>query len=448
MAKDNDNNKDIYYNEFFEGYPKLSQADLKTWIEENKRKSRKTFVEHPSVRNLTVRDIVGELEWRDRAKFYFLPFLVNCYRFTRQHRLPHFAIPVSPTCMFYRDRLHLRNFMDTVHQAFFRALEMCLPKGESIMLLVEKRFHVDDPIDGGTQQLYNMMWDVDLSAIVDDVRVYEPQKVILPKRTGNVSSRLPVQEDEHIVHQSDTYWNWPDLNPGAPKDTGVDLCRRTLWLMDDLHFLGKKYDLIGQEEYPEIQEEYPEIIDLSKYPEEKWGIYRKTARTFCFKVFAPKDIEDEDQEIISSDSDLEPDDDDMELDSTELEMLDSTLDFEKDDEDMNKILAFFANIPKVTGLVQGMLDMVGVLTRILPLVIDKIDDPKLKDALARTNGILGKGLEIVLKICSFLGIKVQKKPNPAVGWMVKNRFKKNKPDFLDFEISELNKTLDELEKVD
>lgn len=128
-----------------------------------------------------------------------------------------------------------------------------------------------------------------------------------------------------------------------PQD-GIDLCRRTCWLMDDLHFLGKRYDFIGQEEYPEI-------IDLSKYPEEKWDIYRKTARTFCFKVFRPKDIDEEDEEIISSDSDLEPDDDDMEIDSTQLGMLDSTLDFEKDDEDMNKILAFFANMPKVTGLV-------------------------------------------------------------------------------------------------
>ena len=140
------NNKmaDVYYNEFFEGYPKLSKADLKTWIEEKRRK-KKVFAEHPTVNNLTRRDI-----WQDRAKFYFLPFLINCYRFTRQHRLPHFAIPVSPTCMFYRDRIHLRNFMDTVHEAFFRCLEMCLPKGERIMLLVEKRFHVENPVDGGT----------------------------------------------------------------------------------------------------------------------------------------------------------------------------------------------------------------------------------------------------------------------------------------------------------
>ena len=141
---------EVYYNEFFEGHPNLPKEELKAWIEENRRRNRKTFVEYPSVKTLTVKDMVGEKEWRDRAKFYFLPFLVNCYRFTRQHRLPHFAIPVSPTCMFYRDRLHLRNFMDTVHQTFFKALDLCIPKGEDIMLMVEKRFHVLNPVDGGT----------------------------------------------------------------------------------------------------------------------------------------------------------------------------------------------------------------------------------------------------------------------------------------------------------
>lgn len=139
-----DTNKEIYYNEFFEGVPKLSGKDLKTWIAEEKRK-KKTFAERPCVNNLTRRDI-----WEDRAKFYFLPFLMNCYKFTRQHELPHFALMCSPTFVFYRDRLHLRNWMDTVHRAFFRALDMCIPKGENIMLLVEKRFHVDNPIDGGT----------------------------------------------------------------------------------------------------------------------------------------------------------------------------------------------------------------------------------------------------------------------------------------------------------
>lgn len=135
---------DTYYNEFFEGYPKLSKDDLKIWLKENNRR-KKVFAEHPTVNNLTRRDI-----WQDRAKFYFLPFFINCYKFTRQNQLPHFAIPVSPTCMFYRDRLHLRNFMDTVWSAFFACLDMCVPKSEPIMLLVEKRFHIEHPIDGGT----------------------------------------------------------------------------------------------------------------------------------------------------------------------------------------------------------------------------------------------------------------------------------------------------------
>lgn len=133
-----------YYNEFFEGLPKFSDADLNTYLAEEERK-KKTFAEDPKLCNLTRYDI-----WQDRAKFYFLPFLINCYKFTRQHELPHFTIPVSPTCMFYRDRLHLRNFMDTIHQTFFSAMDMCIPKGEEIMLLVEKRFHVTDPVDGGT----------------------------------------------------------------------------------------------------------------------------------------------------------------------------------------------------------------------------------------------------------------------------------------------------------
>lgn len=136
---------DIYYNEFFEGCPRLSKEDMKIWQAENNRK-KKTFAEHPTVNNLTRRDMM-----EDRAKFYFLPFMINCYRFTRQHKLPYFAIPVSPTCMFYRDRLHLRNWMDTIHQYFFKCLDMCLKKGERIMLLVEKRFHIENPIDGGTQ---------------------------------------------------------------------------------------------------------------------------------------------------------------------------------------------------------------------------------------------------------------------------------------------------------
>ena len=82
--------------------------------------------------------------------------------------------------MFYRDRLHLRNFMDTIHQTFFRALDMCIPKGENIMLMVEKRFHVVNPVDGGTQQLYNMLWDYDLFPT--------PHDVILPPRKIDSSS--------------------------------------------------------------------------------------------------------------------------------------------------------------------------------------------------------------------------------------------------------------------
>lgn len=148
--------QETYYNEFFEGYPKLPKDELRAYLEEERKKQR-PFVEHPTVGSLTKWDI-----WQERAKFYFLPFLIECYRFTRQNRLPHFAIMCSPTYLFYRDRLHLRNFMDSIHQVFFKALDMCLPKGEPIMLLVERRFHVANPVDGGTQQLYNMLWEVDL----------------------------------------------------------------------------------------------------------------------------------------------------------------------------------------------------------------------------------------------------------------------------------------------
>ena len=115
---------------------------------------------------------------------------------------------------------------------------------------------------------------------------------------------------------------------------------------------------------------------------------------------------------------------------------------------MNKIIAFFAKMPKVTGLVQGMVDMMESLTRILPLVIVKLDDDKLKGSLKRTVDIINLGLGKVLKLCAYLGIKVQKKPNGAISEIVKNRFKKDKKDFLEYEIDELNKSLDELENVD
>lgn len=139
---------------------------------------------------------------------------------------------------------------------------------------------------------------------------------------------------------------------------------------------------------------------------------------------------------------------DLDFDSTLLGELDSTLDFVEDDEEMNKIIAFFAKMPKVTGLVQGMLDMVTALTRILPLVIVKIDDDKLKDSLNKTINILNLGLNKVLKICAYLGIKVERKQSAAIGEIVKNRFKKDKKDFLEYEIDELNKSLDSLENVD
>ena len=427
-----DGEHNIYWNEFFEGYPNLPKEELKIWLAEERRK-KKTFAEHPTVNNLTRRDI-----WEDRAKFYFLPFMMNCYKFTRQNRLPHFAIPVSPTCMFHRDRLHLRNFPSTIHNAFFRCLKMCLPKGERIMLLVEKRFHIENPVDGGTQQLYNMLWDVDLSAIKGDGgdRITTPPKVILPPAGARYNKRLPGPQTP------DTSWDVDQLNPDVPAEGGLDLCRRTLWLIDDLEFLCKKYTLV--DECP-----YPEIIDLSKYPDEKKEIYAKTAREFYFKVFEPLDDEMDDccDEPASSDSGL-LDDDDFDIDSTQLDMLDSTMDFEEDDKEMNKIISFFAKMPKVTGLIQGMLDMMTSLTRVLPLVQVKIEDGKLKDALGRTLDIINLGIGKVLKICAYLGIKVQKKPNGAIGQIVKNRFKKDKKDFLEYEIDELNKSLDALENID
>ena len=225
-----------------------------------------------------------------------------------------------------------------------------------------------------------------------------------------------------------------------------------MWLQDDLEFLCKKYYLIDEcEIHKDLMvdgcEHHQEVIDTSKYPEDKQELYAKTAREFYFKVFEPKETEDdEDTEIISSDSDL--DDDDFDIDSTDIGLLDSTLDFEEDEKEMNKIIAFFAKMPKVTGLVQGMLDMMTSLTRVLPLVVVKVDDPKLKESLGRTVDIINLGIGKVLKICAYLGIKVQKKPNGAIGQIVKNRFKKDKKDFLEYEIDELNKSLDSLENVD
>lgn len=119
---------------------------------------------------------------------------------------------------------------------------------------------------------------------------------------------------------------------------------------------------------------------------------------------------------------------------------------------MNKIISFFANIPKVTRMVQGMLDMMTSLTRILPLVITKLDDSeqnkKLKDALVRTVELIDNGIGRVIRICGYLGIKVDKKSSCAVQTIVKDRFKKNKKEFIEYEVDELNKALEDLEKVD
>lgn len=71
-----------YYNEFFEGYPKLPKEELGRWLLEVKSK-KNTFKKYPCTRNLTMMDMLGEEKWEDRAKFYFLPFLINCYKFTK-----------------------------------------------------------------------------------------------------------------------------------------------------------------------------------------------------------------------------------------------------------------------------------------------------------------------------------------------------------------------------
>lgn len=82
--------------------------------------------------------------------------------------------------------------------------------------------------------------------------------------------------------------------------------------------------------------------------------------------------------------------------------------------------------------------MITGLTRILPLVADKLDkteDSKLKDALIRVIGILNLGTDKILKICRFLGIKIEKKESGAIGVIVKNRFKKGcKKEFIEYEI--------------
>lgn len=387
---------EIYYNKFFEGKEKGS-----------------TFDQNPMLSNLTQSTM-----WKDKEKFYFLPYLVNCYKFTKKNKLPRFALVCSPTFVFHRDRLNQRSFMETIHKNFLDMMETCGLLDEPIMLLVEKRFHIERPIQGGSQQLYNMLWDTDID----------------PK----------AQKCPFIIPGSSEGSGW-DVNPGMPLYGGLDLSRRTLWFIDDLNLLCERYDLSGDEHYPEV-------LDLSEIPEERQKLYKP--REFYFKVFVPKDIPPEPIEVVSSESWLDGDstETDFDYDSTQSGMLDSTLDFDEDDKEMNKIISFFANIPKVTDMVQGMLDMMGALTRILPLVITKLDDSeqnkKLKKALASTVDLLDRGIGKVVRICGFLGIKVDKKKGCAVQQIVKDRFKKNKRDFIEYEIDELNKAVDVLKNID
>ena len=86
--------------------------------------------------------------------------------------------------------------------------------------------------------------------------------------------------------------------------------RKTQWFRDDLDFLCKRYDLDGQCVSKEI-------VDLTNVPEDKKELYEKTARTFYFRIFTPKYVDNDDVEVVSSNSDLDDfDDDDFEIDST------------------------------------------------------------------------------------------------------------------------------------
>ena len=144
-----------------------------------------------------------------------------------------------------------------------------------------------------------MLWDYDLSPLAKSV-------LLPPPLSGKSTSKT-------------LGWDYGNLNPDVPEG-GIDLMRTTCWLMDDLEFLCKRYSIYGQYQSKEI-------IDLSKYPEEKWPIYEKTARDFYFKVFKPKDVEeDEGDEIISSDSDLDDIDDFDPIDGNG--MIDSTISLE------------------------------------------------------------------------------------------------------------------------
>lgn len=116
---------------------------------------------------------------------------------------------------------------------------------------------------------------------------------------------MPVPEGDYAC---ETSWDMDEINPDVPAESGIDLCRRTLWFQDDLEFLCKKYYLLDECKF------YPEIVDVSRFSDEKQEIYAKTSREFYFKVFEPKYSE---EEVVSSDSDLD------DMDSTELDF-DST----------------------------------------------------------------------------------------------------------------------------
>lgn len=118
---------------------------------------------------------------------------------------------------------------------------------------------------------------------------------------------------------------------------------------------------------------------------------------------------------------------------------------------MKKIVAFFANMPKVTGLIQGLLDMMAALVRILPMAAAKMDSPqeaKARQAIERTISLLNLGVDKTLRMCRYLGLKVERRPSGAMAIAMKHRFDKDRKDFIEYEVDELNRTLDSLDKVD
>lgn len=251
------------------------------------------FEDRPMLSNLRQNVI-----WADEAKFFFLPYLVHCHRFTQQHRIPHFTLMCSPTFLFHRCGLSRRCFPDTIWSAFFRAMDMCGLLDETIFLLVEKRFTVRQPIDGGTQQLYSMLWDVDLGP--------KAKKCLIPDPT-----------------LANSTWFDPnrgfDPNPDV-KESEFVLTRRTLWLQDDLSNLGRKYAVVGQQVYTER-------LDLSKIPEDRRPNHDHP-RDFCLLELEPIP-----QQADSSGSELDSSTAEsaiggFDLDSTQSGQLDSTLDLE------------------------------------------------------------------------------------------------------------------------